>query len=72
MAKIVDYVKETYDEMIHKVSWPTWNELQSSAIIVSIASLIIALMVLTMDIVFGVHQHWVWQGILGFFYSLIG
>jgi preprotein translocase subunit SecE len=72
MAKIVDYVKETYDEMIHKVSWPSWNDLQSSAIIVSIASLIIALMVLTMDIVFGVHQHWVWQGVLGFFYSLIG
>ena len=61
MAKIVDYVKETYDEMIHKVSWPTWNDLQSSAIIVSIASLIIALMVLVMDIVFGVHQNWVWQ-----------
>jgi len=72
MAKIVEYVKDTYDEMINKVSWPSWAELQSSAIIVSIASLIIALMVLVMDIAFGVHQKWIWQGVLGYFYSLLG
>ncbi|NQU84991.1 MAG: preprotein translocase subunit SecE, partial [Mariniphaga sp.] len=41
-----------YDELIHKVSWPTWNELQSSAIVVSIASLIIALIVYLMDMSF--------------------
>ena len=34
---------------MHKVSWPTWSELQSSAIVVSIASLIIALVVFLMD-----------------------
>lgn len=72
MIKIIGYIKNIYDEMIHKVSWPTWNELQSSAIIVSIASLIIAIMVLTMDIAFGVHQKWLWQGILGYFYSMLG
>lgn len=48
--KIVGYIKESYEELIHKVSWPSWSELQSSAIVVSIASLIIALVVYLMDI----------------------
>jgi len=50
--KIVTYVKESYDELMHKVSWPTWSELQGSAIVVSVASLIIALIVFAMDEVF--------------------
>ena len=43
--KIVDYFKECYTELTEKVSWPTWKELRSSVIVVSIASLIIALVV---------------------------
>ncbi|HOO83876.1 MAG TPA: preprotein translocase subunit SecE [Prolixibacteraceae bacterium] len=50
--KVQEYIKESYDELMHKVSWPTWSELQNSAIIVSIASLIIALVVYLMDISF--------------------
>jgi len=50
--KIVTYVKESYDELMHKVSWPTWAELQGSAIVVSVASLIIAIVVFAMDEVF--------------------
>lgn len=51
MAKfnIAHYFKESYDEWMHKVSWPTWSELQNSAIVVSIASLIIAFVVFLMD-----------------------
>ena len=48
-SKIVAYFQESYDELMHKVSWPTWSELQSSAIVVSIASLIIAAVVFLMD-----------------------
>jgi preprotein translocase subunit SecE len=51
-SKFVSYFKESYDELMHKVSWPTWSELQSSAIVVSVASLIIAIMVFAMDEVF--------------------
>jgi preprotein translocase subunit SecE len=47
--KFVEYVKESYDELMHKVSWPTWSELQNSAVVVSVASLIIALVVFIMD-----------------------
>jgi preprotein translocase subunit SecE len=49
MSKLVSYIKESYDELIHKVSWPSWSELQNSAIVVSIASLIIAFLIFLMD-----------------------
>ncbi len=52
MAKVVNYIKESYDELVNKVSWPTWAELQNSAIVVSIASLIISLVVFLMDLMF--------------------
>jgi preprotein translocase subunit SecE len=50
--KVATYVRESYDELMHKVSWPTWSELQGSAIVVSVASLIIAVIVFAMDEVF--------------------
>ena len=49
MKRFINYIKECYTELVEKVSWPTWKELQSSAIVVSIASLIIALVVYLMD-----------------------
>lgn len=70
MSKFGEYVKSSYDELVHKVSWPTFKELQSSAVVVAVASLVIALLVFVMDIVFGVHS-WDWQGLLGYFYNLI-
>ena len=59
---LINYAKDSYNELVHNVSWPTWNELQNSAIVVSIASLIIALVVFLMDISF--------REILDGFYSL--
>lgn len=49
MAKIVEYVKESYIELTEKMTWPTWVELQNSAAITLVASLIIALIVFLMD-----------------------
>jgi preprotein translocase subunit SecE len=42
----------TVDELTQKVTWPTWEELQSSAIVVLVASLLIALMIFLIDSVF--------------------
>ncbi|MBT3301908.1 MAG: preprotein translocase subunit SecE [Bacteroidetes bacterium] len=42
----------TVDELVHKVTWPTWEELQSSAVITLVTSLIFALIVFVMDSVF--------------------
>jgi preprotein translocase subunit SecE len=50
--KVMTYIQESYDELMNKVSWPTWAELQGSAIVVSVASLIIAILVFAMDEVF--------------------
>jgi len=52
MSKIGTYISETKNELVNKVSWPTWPELQSSAIVVMISSIIIALVVFGMDRIF--------------------
>jgi preprotein translocase subunit SecE len=54
MSKISNYIAETRNELVNKVSWPTWPELQSSAIVVMISSVIIALVVFGMDFIFEV------------------
>ena len=71
MSKIGEYVKSSYDELMHKVSWPTFKELQSSAVVVAVATIVIALVVFVMDVVFGV-QGWGWKGLLGYFYQIFG
>jgi preprotein translocase subunit SecE len=50
--KLKLYFEEAYNELVHKVSWPTWKELQNSAFIVMVASFIIALVIFVMDISF--------------------
>jgi preprotein translocase subunit SecE len=52
MSKFKTYIDETANELFHKVSWPSWSELQSSAIVVAVASIIIALVVWFMDLTF--------------------
>ena len=52
IMRIINYFKESYKELIYKVTWPSWEELQSSAILVMIASLIIALIIAFMDMGF--------------------
>lgn len=54
MSKIGSYLSETKNELVNKVNWPTWPELQSSALVVMVSSLIIALVVFGMDFVFEV------------------
>ena len=49
LKKIRTGLQLTTEELVNKVTWPTWAELQSSAIVVLIASLIIALMVFGID-----------------------
>ena len=48
----VENVKESYSELVHKVSWPTRKELSQSAVIVLIASIILSLIVWLMDLCF--------------------
>ena len=41
--------KESYNELVHKTTWPSGKELTSSAVIVLVASLMIAIVVYLMD-----------------------
>ena len=47
--KVTNYLQETYNELIHKVSWPSWADLQGSSVVVLVASLIIAMVIFAMD-----------------------
>lgn len=60
--KLKLYFQEAYDELIHKVTWPTWKELQSSALVVMVASLIISIVIFVMDLSF--------RNIMEFIYGL--
>ena len=52
MRKFINYLKESYVEMTKKVSWPSWDKLQNSAIVVMVASVIFALVIFAMDFCF--------------------
>ena len=58
----VENVKESYNELVHKVSWPTRKELAQSSVLVLIASIILALIVWLMD--------WCFESIMTFVYGL--
>jgi len=52
MKRFIDYCKACYEELAHKVTWPTYKELTQSAVVVLSASLIIAVVVWLMDVIF--------------------
>ncbi|HTN39289.1 MAG TPA: preprotein translocase subunit SecE [Arachidicoccus sp.] len=49
MSKVSTYLKESYEELMHKVTWPTWSELQQSTAIVLVSTVIITAIVWLMD-----------------------
>ncbi len=50
--RVLDYCKDSYEELVNKVTWPSRSELAGSAVVVLYASLLIALVVFAMDSVF--------------------
>jgi len=52
MRKFINYCKESYTELTKKVTWPTWEKLQSSALLVMVATVIIAVFLFVVDYVF--------------------
>ncbi len=51
MNKFTAYIRDSYKELIHKVSWPNWDQLQQSTMIVLGTTIIITLIVMLMDFV---------------------
>ena len=62
MKKVISYIKDSYNELVYKVSWPTRSELSSSAVVVMFASLIIAVLIGVVDFGF--------EDVMNFIYSL--
>lgn len=61
MNKITTYFRESYRELLEKVTWPTWLQLQSSTVIVLVATLLITLLVWLMDLVSSSILHFVYS-----------
>lgn len=72
MSKVKEYINETVTEMVHRVTWPTWKELQSNTIIVVVASVLLSLIIFAMDFVFGItgDKDSFWKGVLGLIYKM--
>ncbi len=51
MESLKLYIKESYNELVHKVTWPTWSNLQQSTVVVIVASVILSLIIALMDVI---------------------
>ena len=58
------YFKDSYNELVNKVTWPSFEQLMGSTKGVLVASVIFALIVLAMDITF--------EGLMNGIYNLLG
>ena len=51
MDQILEYLKESYNELVNKVTWPTWGSLLSNTRLVIVASIMIALTIFVMYLI---------------------
>ena len=51
MNKVSNYIRDSYKELMEKVTWPNWQQLQQSTMIVLVATLIITGLVWVMDFI---------------------
>ncbi|MDZ4822044.1 MAG: preprotein translocase subunit SecE [Flavobacteriales bacterium] len=73
MAGIKTFIEESYNELLYKVTWPTWAELQESTVLVFITMFILTVIIYCMDFIFGVQggPDSFWRGALGWLYQLL-
>ena len=62
MRKIINYLKESFTELTKKVTWPSWEKLQNSALLVLVTTIILAAVVWVIDFAF--------QHLMEFIYAL--
>ena len=61
MNKVSTYLRESYRELMEKVTWPTWMQLQQSTIIVLVATVLITAVVWAMDLVAQSGLHFIYS-----------
>ncbi|OAB81774.1 preprotein translocase subunit SecE [Cochleicola gelatinilyticus] len=59
---MLNYIKESYNELTNHVTWPTWAEAQRLTVIVAVFSVVLALAVWGVDSVFSkvISQYFEW------------
>ncbi|MCM1377784.1 MAG: preprotein translocase subunit SecE [Clostridium sp.] len=60
--KLINDIKESYNELVYKVSWPTQKQLINSSVLVLIASIILAVFIMIVD--------WVFESLMQLIYSI--
>ncbi len=63
MYKIRTYILESTEEMKNKVTWPSYKSLQNSSVLVLVASLIFAIIIGLIDMVFKNSLEWFYQAL---------
>ena len=52
IVKMIEYIKESFEELKNNVSWPTWPQGQSLTVLVALFSIIFSLAIWGVDTVF--------------------
>jgi len=63
MSKLIEFFKESYEEMVHKVTWSKYSDLQNSSMLVLVASLIFALFIGLIDFGFDNLLKWYYDNL---------
>lgn len=58
--KILTNIEESYNELVHKVSWPTKSEVANSTIIVMVASILMAIVIWVVDFIINHVMHFIY------------
>ena len=60
--KVINYIKDSFEELNTKMTWISWDEAQKSTVVVAIFTIIFALAVFVVDKAF--------QNVLGEYFKL--
>ncbi len=67
MNSLINFLKDSYSEFRYKVEWPKWADLQSSTIVVAVATVILALFTFGVDSLFSTAIKNILAILIGFF-----
>jgi preprotein translocase subunit SecE len=59
--KLFTDIEESYNELVYKVSWPTKSQLANSAVVVMVASILIAIVIFCMDEIIDQVMHFIYS-----------
>lgn len=62
LERLNNWYKEISNELVNKVSWPTWEELRGSTTVVLVATLILSLVIFGVDTLFSYALQFVYGG----------